>query len=51
MGPMRHHVSFVVAGRESHNKPVAGPAVPDAEEEIISAETRPATDAEVESSA
>jgi hypothetical protein len=50
MGPMGHHVSFVVAGGESRNKPVAGPA-PDAEEESISAETGHATDAEVESSA
>jgi len=50
MGPMRHHVSFIVAGGESHNKPVAVPA-PDAEEESISAETGHATDAEVETSA
>ena len=46
MGPMRHHVSFVVAGGESHNKPVVGP-VPDAEEESISTEMGPATDAKV----
>jgi len=50
MGPMSHHVSFVVAGGESRDKHVAGPA-PDAEEESISAETGHATDAEVESSA
>ena len=51
MGSMKHRVSFAVAGRESRNKPVAGPAVPDVEEEILSAETGPATDAEVESGA
>jgi hypothetical protein len=52
MGPMGHHVSFVVAGGESRNKPVAGPApVGDVDEETISAETGPATDAEFESNA
>jgi len=50
MGPTNHHVSFVVAGGEQRNKPVAGP-VHDIEEETISAETGPASDAEVESSA
>jgi len=48
MGPTNHHVSFVVAGGEPRDKPVAGP-VPGVEEETISAETGPATDAEVES--
>lgn len=52
MRPMSHHVSFVVAGGESRNKPVAGPApVSDVEEETNSAETGPATDAEFESNA
>ena len=50
MGPTSHHVSFVVAGGEPPNKPVAGP-VPDVEEETISAETGPATDGGVESNA
>ena len=45
MGPMNHHVSFVVAGGEPYNKPVAGP-VPDVEEDTISAETGSPTDAE-----
>lgn len=50
MGPTSHRVSFVVAGGEPCNKPVAGP-VPDAEEETMSAETGPTTETEVESSA
>ena len=48
VAPTRHHVSFVVAGEELHNKPIAGP-LPDIEKGIISAETRPTTDAAVKS--
>jgi len=48
MGPTSHHVSFVVAGGEPRDKPVAGP-LPDVEKGTISAETGPAIDAEVES--
>jgi hypothetical protein len=51
MGPTSHHVSFVVAGGEPRNKPVVGPVPPDVEEETISVDTGPATDAEVESNA
>jgi hypothetical protein len=43
MGPTSHHVSFVVAGGEPRDKPVAGP-VPDAEEETISPGMGPGTD-------
>ena len=50
MGPTSHRVSFVVAGGELRNKPVAGP-VPDVEDETAtSAEMGPVTDAEAESS-
>lgn len=45
---MSHHVSFVVAERESRNKPAAG-SVLDIEETTTGAETEPVTDAEVKS--
>jgi hypothetical protein len=53
MGPTSHCVSFVVAGGEPRNKPVAGTGpVPDVEgESTTSAEMGPVTDAEAESSA
>ena len=51
MGPTSHRVSFVVAGGEPRNKPVAGP-VPDVEEESTSsAEMGPMNDIEAEGSA
>jgi hypothetical protein len=50
MGPTSHQVSFVVAGGEPRNKPVAGP-VPDVDEETVSSDTGPMTDAGVKSNA